>query len=161
MTRNIRLLFARFSIAGFMALALAGVAFAQSGAAPAQRMEGPGAMSMRSGHGGMHGHGLRRLGLTEAQQDQIFKIYHDQAPEMRERMKAVRRAHQELRQSAKATPFDRDRARQLADAEAKAVAQIAFMRVETMSRVRAVLTEAQRAKLDAGREGWGGRGGQK
>ena len=137
-----------------MALALAGAAFAQP-------MEGPGPMAMHPGSGGMHGERLRRLGLTEAQQDQVFKIYHDQAPEMRERMKAARRAHQELRQSAKAMPFDRDRARQLADVEAKAAAQIAFMRVETMSRVRAVLTEEQRAKLDADRDGGHGRGGPK
>jgi Spy/CpxP family protein refolding chaperone len=116
-------------------------------------------MAMHPGSGGMHGERLRRLGLSEAQQDQIFKIHHDQAPEMRERIKAVRRAHQELRQAAKALPFDRDRARQLADTEAKAVAQIALMRTETMSRVRAVLTEEQRAKLDAGRDGRHGRGG--
>jgi protein CpxP len=135
-----------------MALALAGAAFAQP-------MEGPGPMAMHPGSGGMHGERLRRLGLSEAQQDQIFKIHHDQAPEMRERIKAVRRAHQELRQAAKALPFDRDRARQLADTEAKAVAQIALMRTETMSRVRAVLTEEQRAKLDAGRDGRHGRGG--
>jgi Spy/CpxP family protein refolding chaperone len=154
MTPGIRLLLARFSIASVMALALAGAAFAQP-------MERPGPMPMRSGHGGMHGDRLRHLGLTEAQRDQIFKIRHDQAPQMREHMKAVRRAHEELRQAAKATPFDRDRARQLADAEAKAIAQIAFMRVETMSRVRAVLTDAQRAKLDAGPEGRHGRGGPK
>jgi Spy/CpxP family protein refolding chaperone len=155
-TKSIRLLLARFSIASFMALALAGAVFAQS-------MDGPGPMGMHPRlddmHGGMHGERLRHLGLTEAQQDQIFKIYHDQAPEMRERMKAIRRAHEALRQSAKALPFDRDRARQLADTEAKAVAQIAFMRVETMSRVRAVLTEEQRAKLDAGRDDWRGRRG--
>ena len=135
-----------------MALALAGAAFAQP-------MEGPGSMAMHPRQGAMHGERLRHLGLSEAQRDQIFKIHHDQAPEMRERMKAVRRAHQELRQAAKALPFDRDRARQLADTEAKAVAQIAFMRAETMSRVRAVLTEEQRAKLDAGRDGRHGRGG--
>ena len=154
MIRSIRLHLARFSIASAIAIALAGAAFAQP-------MEGPGPMAMHHGSGGMHGERLRHLGLSEAQQDQIFKIYHDQAPEMRERMKAARRAHQELRQSAKAMPFDRDRARQLADTEAKAVAQIAFMRVETMSRVRAVLTEDQRAKLDAGRDGGRGRGAAK
>src|SRR5258705_593254 len=154
MTTSIRLLFARVSIASVMALALAGAALAQ----PAER---PAPMSTHPGHRGMHGDRLRHLGLTEAQRDQIFKVRQDQAPELRERMKAVCRAHEDLRQSAKATPFDRDRARQLADAEAKAVAQIAFMRTETASRVRAVLTDAQRAKLDAGPEGRHGRGGPK
>jgi protein CpxP len=105
----------------------------------------------------MHGDRLRQLGLTEAQQDQIFKLHHDQAPEIRQRIKAARRAHGELMRSAKATPFDRERTRQLADAEAKAVAQLAFMRVETMSRVRAVLTDEQRVKLDARQAGEHGR----
>ena len=129
------------------------MALALAGAACAQPMEGPGPMAMHPRSGGMHGEGLRHLGLSEVQRDQIFKIHHDQAPEMRERIKAVRRAQQALRESARALPFDRDRARQLADTEAKALAQIALMRAETMSRVRAVLTEAQRAKLDAGRDG--------
>jgi protein CpxP len=146
-----RLFLARFSIASVMALTLAGAALAQP-------MDGPAPMAMQRGFGGMHGDRLRHLHLTEAQQDQVFKIHHDQAPEMRERVKAVRRAHWQLRQSAKATPFDRDRARQLADVEAKALAQIAFMRVETMSRIRAVLTDEQRAKLDARRAGERGRG---
>src|SRR6266550_844322 len=123
-------------------------------AAFAQPMEGSGPMAMCADFGAVHGTRLRHLGLTEGQQDQVFKIYHDQAPALRERMKAVRRAHQELRQSAKAMPFDRDRARQLADAEAKAVAEGAFMRAETMSRVRSVLTSEQGKKLDASRESW-------
>jgi Spy/CpxP family protein refolding chaperone len=142
--KSIRLPAARFAVASVMTLALAGAALAQP-------MDRPAPMAMHHGFGGMQGDRLRHLGLTEAQQDQIFKLHHDQAPEMRERMKAARRAHSELLQSAKAMPFDRDRARQLADAEAKALAQIAFMRVEMMSRVRAVLTDEQRAKLEARR----------
>src|SRR6185436_4280013 len=106
--QSIRLLLARFSIVSVMALAF-------MSAAPAQPMQGSGPMAMRDGFGGMHGNRLRHLGLTEGQQDQVFKIYHDQAPALRERVKAVRRAHQELRRSAISMPFDRDRARQLAD----------------------------------------------
>ena len=151
MAKSTRLLFARFSIASVMALAFMGAAFAQP-------MQGSGQMGMHPGFGGMHGSRLRHLGLTEAQQDQVFKIYHDQAPALRERMKAVRRAREELLRSATSTPFDRERARQLADSEAKAVAEIAFMRVETISRVRSILTPEQRAKLDAGRDGGRGHG---
>lgn len=151
MAKSTRLFFARFSIASALALALTGAAFAQP-------MQGSGALGMHAGFGSMHGSRLRHLGLTEAQQDQVFKIYHDQAPALRERVKAVRRAHEELRRSASSMPFDRERARQLADSEAKAVADITFMRVEIMSRVRSVLTAEQRAKLDAGRGGWRRRG---
>jgi periplasmic protein CpxP/Spy len=148
--KDLQLFLARFSIASVMALASMSAAFAQP-------MDAPWHMGMSPGGGDMHGHGLRHLGLTEAQQDQVFKIHHDQAPALRERMKAVRRAHEELQRSAASTPFDRDRARQLADSEAKAIADLAFMHVETMSRVRSILTPEQRARLDAGPDGGRGR----
>src|SRR3989449_9385351 len=63
-------------------------------AAEAQPM--PGGMG-RGGHPMMQ---LRALNLSEAQQDQVFKIFHEQAPAMREQMKQVRRARTELRQVA-------------------------------------------------------------
>ena len=96
----------------------------------------------------MHGHGMYRLGLTEAQRDQMFKIHHEQAPALHEARKALRQAHEELHKAAAAAPFDAARVRQLAEAEGKAVADMAFLRAQTMSRVREVLTPEQRSKLD-------------
>ena len=95
---------------------------------------------------------LRQLDLSEAQRDQVFKIFHDQAPAMREQMKVVRRTRDELRQAAASPNFDRTRARQLADAQAKAIGEMAFMRADSMSRVVAVLTPEQREKLQQMRE---------
>ena len=107
---------------------------------------------MRGGGGhGMHDGGprqwLRRLDLSEAQRDQVFKIFHDQAPALREQAKAARQASQELHQSALSGSFDRARARQLADAQAKALSEMALLRADTMSRVVALLTPEQRQKL--------------
>jgi protein CpxP len=101
--------------------------------------------------GGMHEmralRWLRQLDLTEAQRDQIFSIFHDQAPATREQMKLVRRAREALRRAALAPGFDRAQARSLADAEGKALSGMALMRAETMSRVAAILTPEQRKKL--------------
>src|SRR5213596_2191060 len=48
--------------------------------------------------------------------------------------------------------FDRERARAIADTEAKAIADMELLRAESMARVRQVLTPEQRAKLDQMRE---------
>lgn len=118
---------------------------------PAGRFGGAEAHEMRGDmRGGMRF--LRRLDLTEAQRDQVFKIFHEQAPAMRERMKAARTAQQELRKAALSPSFDVARARQLADTAAKAHAEVALMRAEGMSKVVALLTPEQRAKLEQARE---------
>jgi len=70
-----------------------------------------------------------------------------QAPATREQMKLVHRAHEALRKAALAPGFDRALARSLADAEAKALADMAMMRAETLSRVAALLTPEQRDRL--------------
>ena len=137
---------ARFLIASSLAL---GIPFA----AHAQAMP-DGAHSQMSGR---HGQGgpqrlLRRLDLTEAQRDQVFKIFHDQAPAMREQMKVARRASQELRQASLSPSYDRARARQLADTQAKALSEVMLMRADNMSRVVALLTPDQRSKLQQLRE---------
>jgi Spy/CpxP family protein refolding chaperone len=102
------------------------------------------------GHGGQRW--LRQLDLSEAQRDQIFKIFHEQAPAMREQAKVVRNTRQELRQAALSPSFDRSRARQLADTQAKALSEMTFMRADGMSRVVALLTPEQRSKLQQMRE---------
>jgi protein CpxP len=139
---------ASFLLASSLALGLAPVAI--TSAAEAQPM--PGGMG-RGGHPMMQ---LRALGLSEAQQDQVFKIFHEQAPAMREQMKQVRRSRTELRQVAAAERFDEGRARQIADTQAKALATLAVMRAQTTHRVREVLTAEQRARMDQMRERRGG-----
>jgi len=67
---------------------------------------------------------------------------------MHERMKAARAAREDLRKLAAAFPFDRERARAIADTEAKAIADMEVLRAESTARVRQILTPEQRAKLD-------------
>jgi len=63
----------------------------------------------------------------------------------------VERSRQDLRQLAMADRFDEARARQIADTQAKALANLAVMRAQTMARVREILTPEQRQQLDQAR----------
>ncbi len=130
----------RFLIASSLALGLGSGALAQSD-------DRPGPMPSH----GMH-RMLRHLDLSDAQRDQVFKIFHDQSPAMHERMKAARAAREDLEKLASASAFDRERARAIADTEAKAIADMEVLRAESMARVREILTPEQRAKLDQMRE---------
>ena len=97
-------------------------------------------------------HGLHALNLSEAQRDQIFKIHHDQAPAFREQMKKVRASREQLQTLARADRLDDAAVRRAADTQAKAISDLAVMRVQTASRVRAVLTPEQKTRLDQMRE---------
>ncbi|HEV7394242.1 MAG TPA: Spy/CpxP family protein refolding chaperone, partial [Burkholderiales bacterium] len=95
---------------------------------------------------------VRGLHLTDAQDDQIFKILHDSAPALRERMKILRPAREELDRLIRADAFDAERAREIANTQAQAIAEVARLRAETMHRIRAILSPEQRAMLDRRRE---------
>jgi Spy/CpxP family protein refolding chaperone len=117
------------------------------------------AQMQRGPHGHEGGRMMRQLDLTEAQRDQIFRIRHESAPAMRERMKSARAAQQALRQAAADPNADSGRIRQLADAVGKAHADAAVARVETHRKVLAILTPEQRSKLEQSRrDGRGHRG---
>lgn len=140
---------ASFLVASSLALGVAPAAFAQPGPGP---MGGPGMHEgpMGGHHGGMHGRGamMRELNLTEAQRDQMFKIHHEQEPAFREQMKKVRAARQDLHKLALADRYDEAAVRRAADAQAKAMSDLAVMHAQTMHRVRELLTPEQRAKMD-------------
>lgn len=91
---------------------------------------------------------LRGLDLTEAQRDKIFEIRHAQAPARRAQMKAVHAARKDLRELAMAPNYDAAKAQASADAFAKAMSQLALMRVDAARKVLAVLTPEQRKQLD-------------
>ena len=91
---------------------------------------------------------LRELDLSEAQQDQIFRIIYERAPAIRDQVKIVRRAHEELDNVARAPSFDPVRAREVAEVAAKALVEIALVRAEAVNRIREILTPEQRARMD-------------
>lgn len=90
----------------------------------------------------------RGLQLSEAQEDQIFSILHAAEPALRNGQNAARRARQSLDELVRSETYDAARARELADAQAKAFSDGALARAEAMYRVRQVLTPEQRATLD-------------
>ena len=91
--------------------------------------------------------GLRGLALTQAQRDQVFQIFHEQAPAVREQMKQMRQARRDLAQAATGERYDAERVRAAAEAQGKALTQLALLRAQTLQRVNALLTPEQRAKL--------------
>jgi protein CpxP len=130
----------RTHIAAF--LVASSIALGLAPAAHAQDMPGHGM------HRGAPMMILRGLDLTQAQRDQVFQIFHDQEPAVHEQMKQVRQARADLTKLAAADNFDEARARQAADAQAKALSTLAVMHAQTMNHVRAILTPEQRAQLD-------------
>jgi Spy/CpxP family protein refolding chaperone len=90
---------------------------------------------------------LHRLKLTEAQQDKLFAIMHAQAPQRREHEKAIRKAHEALRDLARADKFDEAKAGALSRDLGQAVAAEALLRARTEAQTLAVLTPEQREQL--------------
>jgi Spy/CpxP family protein refolding chaperone len=94
---------------------------------------------------------LRGLELTEAQQDKLFSLMHEQAPNERQQSMAALKALEELRRLAVSDRFDADKARVLAEAHAQAMAKVTLMHAEIDAKVRALLTPGQRKQLDDAR----------
>ena len=89
---------------------------------------------------------LEQLDLSEAQQNQVFQIYYQLTPVIRERILAARRAHEELEDLAIAVSLDSDRGREAFEAEAQALADVAEIRMHAMRSVYELLTVEQRAQ---------------
>ncbi|MBS1145257.1 MAG: putative lipoprotein signal peptide [Proteobacteria bacterium] len=111
------------------------------------------------GHDGAAGHGhhmmggnmmpphLHGLNLTEVQQDKVFEIMHAQAPVMREKAKALRKAEADLQALTAAPDYSEAKARGLADAAAKAMSDMTLARAQADRQVFDVLTPEQRKQL--------------
>lgn len=87
---------------------------------------------------------LRGIDLSEAQQDSIFGILHEQAPAIRERVKILERTEAALRAMVFSAEYDQARARELAESGARAGAQLRLLRLQTDARLFALLTPQQR-----------------
>lgn len=132
---------------------LAGAILGKPLAGHAQAMMAPPERAMQHGGPGEHGRGpgahhglpfLRRVTLTEAQQDRVFAIMHAQEPPRREQMKNVRKAHEALKAMAASGQFDESKAAVLAQAAGQAVAAMALLHARTEAQVMAILTPEQR-----------------
>lgn len=159
----------RLIAAGTFALALPGVALAQSNHEGGQGFRGH-PHHGHPHHGSHHGHRahfqgagadmpfargsgggaalLRGLRLDDAQHDRIFEIRHAQAPAMRTQIKALRTAREQLNAVSLSGNYDEARARSLAQAVGQAHAEIARLRADAMQAVYQVLTPEQRRQVD-------------
>jgi Spy/CpxP family protein refolding chaperone len=86
--------------------------------------------------------------LTEAQRDKLFELRHAQEPILREKAKAAAKAQMELRHLVHMDSFDAARARALADAHGKAMADIAMMHAQFESQALAMLAPERRKQID-------------
>ncbi|GGY16930.1 Spy/CpxP family protein refolding chaperone [Paludibacterium paludis] len=124
-------------------------------ALPAAAAPCPGMMNPEPGmmaHGSVRGHPglfglLHRVDLSDAQKDTIFAILHEQAPTLRDAMKAMRNANRALKDLALSGKYDETRAAALADDIAAAHRRMALLHAATDARVVAVLTPSQRDRL--------------
>lgn len=87
---------------------------------------------------------LHGLQLSEAQQDKVFAILHALAPQLREQAKLARKAEEELRELARGEQYDEGRARALAEAGARAQAEMALLRSRADRQIHALLTPEQK-----------------
>lgn len=143
-------------LAGMMLAALPLLASAQDAPPPAQH--GCGEFNAPIHHGahpsGMPPMGMQQLppslaalDLNESQQRKVFELMHAQAPAIFEKEQIVRNSMRDLQQLAKTDRFDAGKAKSLAEAHGKAIADMIYLHTETQSKVWALLNEAQRKQL--------------
>ena len=139
----------RFLIAASVALAipLSAAAFGGHGGHDGCGMEAHGGPGHHMMGGNMMPPHLRALSLTEAQQDKVFEIMHAQAPVMRDKAKALRKAESDLRALTSAADYSEAKARGLADEAAKAMSEMTLARAKADRQVFEVLTPEQRKQL--------------
>jgi Spy/CpxP family protein refolding chaperone len=91
---------------------------------------------------------LRGLVLTEKQKDRVFPILHGQAPALRESTKAARRAQDEVRLLILSSKYDKSQAKALVDALARAMGELAMLRVEGEHQIWLLLTVEQHQQME-------------
>ena len=91
---------------------------------------------------------LHGVSLTEEQRDKMFEIMHAQMPGLRAREKELRQAHEALLRVSLSGEFDDIKAKSLADAGARAMAEIALTRARLDHKVYRLLTSEQRKQID-------------
>jgi protein CpxP len=91
---------------------------------------------------------LAGLKLTDDQQDKVFAIVYAAAPAMREQAKALRKAHEALRDINESPQYDENKVKGLAESAAKADSQLTVLRVRTEHEIYALLTPEQRKQLE-------------
>lgn len=90
---------------------------------------------------------LRGIVLSEAQQDEVFKLMHGAAPAMHQQAKVLRKAREELRTLSLTAPVDESTSKALVGSLARATAEMELLRLRVDQKIFALLTPDQRQKL--------------
>ena len=109
------------------------------------------------GHGGHHRgngmmHVMKSLDLSKEQRASIQTIMQAQRDKMQSNRTQMQEIRKSLHEQVMSSQFDANKVRALADAKAKIMADMTVQRVESMNRIRHVLTPEQAAKLDSMRK---------
>jgi len=94
---------------------------------------------------------MGRLELSEAQQDKLFQLQHQQAPAIYAQQKAARKAADALRALIGTSDYSAGKAKDLAQAEGRARAELALMRAQGEHEFLSLLTDEQKKELAAGK----------
>lgn len=95
---------------------------------------------------------LAGLHLTDEQQDKVFAIVYAAEPAIHEQTKALRKSHEALQDLNEADQFDESKAKNLAEAAAKAESQLTVLRLRTEHQIFALLTPDQKKQLEEHRQ---------
>jgi protein CpxP len=94
---------------------------------------------------------LRGLALSDEQQDRVFAITHELAPQLRQLARSAHKAHEQLHELSLGESYDEAHARSLAESGAKAEAELALLRLHADRQILDVLTPEQRKQATAQR----------
>jgi len=90
---------------------------------------------------------LHALTLSDEQQDRIFDLLHAQAPHVRQLVRRLHKAGEQLRGLGLSETYDEAAARALVEASTAAQAELALLRTRTDHAILAVLTPEQRKQV--------------
>lgn len=91
---------------------------------------------------------LHGIMLNEVQRDEIFTILHEQTPVIRKKQNAARQIRKALHELSFSSSFDEVKARALAEAEGKLLAELALLESRSEQMIYALLTSEQRKQLE-------------
>ncbi len=93
------------------------------------------------------------IDLSEAQQDKLFQLHHQQAPAIYAQQKAARKAAEALKALIGTPDYTPAKARDLAQALAKAHAELSLLRAQSEHEFLSMLTEEQKKQMTERRAG--------
>ncbi|RII27178.1 MAG: hypothetical protein CXR31_07965 [Geobacter sp.] len=140
-------------IGSMLAATLAGGSFGAWGVCAAATRPAKGDRACGEPRGGMSpekrlAHMAKKLGLSDAQQGQIKAIFAAEREKSKPLMEKMRDYRQQMRDAAKATPFDEAAVRSVATNRAQTEIELAVSRARVRNQINALLTPEQQAKLE-------------